>query len=84
MTYIGGLRKHKPASERKRIASNLLRLKKELSKQGVPDRNVDETLLLASFNVRDFDSNKFGHGFRLKESFYYLAEMIAAFDFVAL
>ena len=84
MTYIGGLRNHKPVEERKRIASNLLRLKREITKQGVPERTVDETLLLASFNIRDFDSNKFGHGKRLKESFYYLAEMIAAFDLVAL
>lgn len=84
MTYIGGLRNHKPLSERKRIADKLLDIKKELKKQGVPDRNVSETLLLGSFNIRDFDSNKFGHGKRLAESYYYLAEMIAAFDLVAL
>jgi len=71
-------------AERKRIAENLLRLKKDLQKQGVPKRNVDTTLLLGSFNIRDFDSNKFKHGLRLKESFYYLAEMISAFDIVAL
>jgi len=84
MTYIGGLRNLRPIEERNRIADNLLRLKRELKKQGVPERTVDETLLLASFNIRDFDSNKFGHGKRLRESFYYLAEMIAAFDLVAL
>lgn len=84
MTYIGGLRRHKPVSERKRIAEKILSIKRELKKQGVPDRNVSETLLLGSFNVRDFDSNKFKHGYRLRESFYYLAEMIAAFDLVAL
>lgn len=84
MTYIGGLRNHKPVSERKRIAEKLLVLKKELKKQGVPDRNVSETLLLGSFNIRDFDSNKFGHGKRLPESYYYLAEIIASFDLVAL
>ena len=84
MTYIGGLRNHKPVEERKRIADKLLTLKKELRKQGVPERNLDESLLLGSFNIRDFDSNKFGHGKRLRESYYYLAEMIAAFDIVAL
>ena len=84
MTNIGGLRNHSPLAERKRIAENLLRVKKELRKQGVPERRVDETLLLASFNIRDFDSNKFRHGKRLRESYYYLAEIIAAFDLVAL
>jgi len=84
MTYIGGLRRHKPLEERNRIADRILSIKRELKKQGVPDRNVSETLLLGSFNIRDFDSNKFGHGYRLSESFYYLAEMIAAFDLVAL
>lgn len=84
MTNISGLRRHKPIDERNRIANNLLLLKNELDAQGVPERNVDESILLGSFNIRDFDSNKFGHGKRLKESFYYLAEMIAAFDIVAL
>jgi hypothetical protein len=41
-------------------------------------------LLLATWNVRDFDSNKFGHGPRLAESFHYIAEVIAAFDLVAM
>ena len=84
MTYIGDLRNLKPLDERKRIADRLLAIKKEMNKQGVPERNVEKSLLLATFNIRDFDSNKFGHGRRLRESIYYLAEMIAAFDLVAL
>jgi endonuclease/exonuclease/phosphatase family metal-dependent hydrolase len=45
---------------------------------------MNSTLILATWNLRDFDSNKFGHGPRLKESFFYIAEVISAFDMVAL
>jgi endonuclease/exonuclease/phosphatase family metal-dependent hydrolase len=44
---------------------------------------VPGSFLLATWNIRDFDSNKFGHGKRLRESFYYIAEIISHFDLVA-
>ena len=49
----------------------------------VPRRTALDTLLLATWNIRDFDSNKFGEGPRIAESFYYIAEVISAFDLVA-
>lgn len=52
--------------------------------QTVPRRTASNTLLLATWNVRDFDSNKFGQGPRLAESFHYIAEVVAAFDLVAM
>ena len=84
MTYIGDLRNLNPIEERRRIADRLLAIRREMKKQGVPERNADQTLLLATFNIRDFDSNKFGHGKRLRESIHYLAEMISSFDLVAI
>ena len=81
MTYYGGLRRLKP-EVRKRIADRLIDLRDQLETK-IPARNMNDTLLLASWNIRDFDSNKFGHGKRLKESFYYMAEIISAFDLVA-
>lgn len=39
-------------------------------------------LRLATWNIREFDSNKFGS--RLDESFYYIAEIISRFDLVAI
>ena len=84
MTYIGDLRSLKPVETKIRTARHLLRVKQQLKKQGVPSRNVSDTLLLASWNIRDFDSNKFKHGKRLPESYYYIAEIISAFDIVAL
>ena len=34
-------------------------------------------LMLATWNIRDFDSNRFGWGLRRPESYYYLAEIMA-------
>jgi endonuclease/exonuclease/phosphatase family metal-dependent hydrolase len=47
-------------------------------------RKSDASLLLATWNIRDFDSNKFRYGPRLPETFYYIAEIISCFDLVAL
>jgi endonuclease/exonuclease/phosphatase family metal-dependent hydrolase len=69
--------------DRKRVAKNLINLRKHLRSE-VPEKKVNETLLLATWNIRDFDSNKFKHGPRLNESYYYIAEIISAFDIVAL
>ncbi|NIR30296.1 MAG: endonuclease/exonuclease/phosphatase family protein [Gammaproteobacteria bacterium] len=44
----------------------------------------ESSLLLATWNIRDFDANKFGHGRRLPESLHYIAEIISAFDLVAI
>lgn len=67
---------------RLRTVGSLDRLRKSLGE--IPARTQDKTLLLATWNIRDFDSNKFGHGPRLPESLYYIAEIINAFDIVAI
>lgn len=69
------------STQRKRIIDRLLSLREELSLQ-VPKPEAD-SLLLATWNIRDFDSNKFGNGPRLEESFHYIAEIISRFDLVA-
>jgi len=50
----------------------------------VPPRDLERTLLLATWNIRDFGTDKFGHGWRTPEANYYLAQIISAFDIVAL
>lgn len=65
-----------------RAAERLLKMRKRL--QPLRARKRDDALLLATWNIRDFDSNKFKWGPRLEESFYYLAEIISCFDLVAL
>lgn len=82
MPMYTDLKRRSPA-ERQRVTENLLRLRKQLQRD-VPTRTAEDTLLLATWNIRDFDSNKFRHGPRLNESFHYLAEVIAAFDLVAI
>ncbi len=63
-----------------RTATGLLRLREKLAEQ-VPKRTINETLLLATWNIRDFDNAKYG--FRSDESMYYIAEIISHFDLVA-
>ncbi|MEN2787086.1 endonuclease/exonuclease/phosphatase family protein [Sphingomonas qilianensis] len=78
-----GLRRAFGADEdgAKHCADRLLKIRARL--QPLRDRKSESSLLLATWNIRDFDSNKFGFGPRRTESFYYIAEMIAAFDLVA-
>lgn len=64
-----------------RCATRLLAIRERLA--GLRQRKSDGSLLLATWNIRDFDSNKFGYGPRLRESFYYIAEIISCFDLVA-
>jgi hypothetical protein len=75
-----GLRRLK-APEAGRCADRLLKMRASLA--GLRRRKSDSTLLIATWNIRDFDSNKFGFGPRLPESFYYIAEIISCFDLVA-
>jgi endonuclease/exonuclease/phosphatase family metal-dependent hydrolase len=67
--------------ERTRVLDRLLALRRALAEQ-VPGTRAGN-LMLATWNIRDLDSNRFGHGPRLRESFHYLAEIISRFDLVA-
>lgn len=65
----------------KRCSERLLAIRERL--EPLRQRKKDSSLLLATWNIRDFDSNKFGWGPRLPETFYYLAEMLSCFDLIA-
>ena len=80
--YAGLRRSLKPEPVAKRCAQRLLAIRRRLAP--IRRRKSDTSLLLATWNIRDFDSNKFGWGHRLPETYYYLAEMISCFDLVAL
>lgn len=69
-------------ADSKRASERLLALR-EGSLKKVREHRDDNSFLLATWNLRDFDSNKFGFGPRLAESFYYIAELISCFDLVA-
>jgi endonuclease/exonuclease/phosphatase family metal-dependent hydrolase len=65
----------------KRCIERLIKMRRNLTP--VRKRKSEGSLLLATWNIRDFDSNKFGFGPRLQETFYYIAELISCFDLVA-
>ncbi len=69
--------------KRKEVVKKLKRLKIDIAKE-VPRKILNENIIIATWNIRDFDSNKFGNGPRMKESFFYIAEVISAFDVVAI
>lgn len=66
--------------EGRRTARNLIKLKFELDNT-VPARTVDSTLLLGTWNIREFGGNKSGG--RDAEALFYIAEIISRFDIVA-
>jgi endonuclease/exonuclease/phosphatase family metal-dependent hydrolase len=72
-----------PESHKGFTLDNLIALREHLRKQ-IPTRTVRSTLLLATWNIRDFDSNQFNHGPRLPECYFYIAEIINSFDLIAL
>ncbi len=65
----------------RRTAEGLLRLKEGFREAGAPKHDLDDTLLLATWNVREFDSAKYGE--RGQEPLLYIAEIIGRFDLVA-
>ncbi len=67
--------------EGQRTAMRLLELKASLISSGIPKRKVDGSLLLATWNIREFGKSKYG--VREYESLYYIAEIINHFDLVA-
>ena len=70
-------------AKRKEVVKKLKKLKSDIAKE-VPGKILNENIIIATWNIRDFDSNKFGNGPRMKESFFYIAEVISAFDVVAI
>ena len=71
------IRKIKDDSVKVRVVERLLTLRKQLSAQ-VPEKTATQTLLLATWNIREFGDN------RNEESWYYLAEIIDHFDLVVI
>ena len=62
--------------ERLRTTNNLLKLREQLDAE-IPQKTATDTLLLATWNIREFGNN------RRKESLHYIAEIISRFDLIA-
>ncbi|MEZ4885921.1 MAG: endonuclease/exonuclease/phosphatase family protein [Chitinophagales bacterium] len=72
--------KNKPPTEQARTAKKLLQLKDALQKE-IPSKTFDN-LLLATWNIREFDSAAYGK--RLDEALFYIAEIVSHFDLIAI
>ena len=81
MPYYAGLKKIKDAAVRRRTIEGLQRLRPALAK-AIPTRTATNTLLLATWNIREFDSGKYGY--RNDEPYYYIAEILSRFDLIAI
>lgn len=70
--------------DRRRVVANLEKLRAQLDEE-VPAKNVEDDLLLATWNIRDLGKSGGGWGFgeRQPESYFYIAEILSRFDFVA-
>jgi endonuclease/exonuclease/phosphatase family metal-dependent hydrolase len=67
-------------NEGKRTLRQLLELRKQLTIE-IPEKHLDSNLLMATWNIREFGTDKYGG--RRSESLYYIAEIIARFDIIA-
>ena len=83
MVQYSSIRFWNDAKMKQRAIDRLIDLRGALYKE-VKSKRDEGSILLASWNLRDFDDNKFGHGPRLDESYLYIAEIISAFDLIAL
>lgn len=63
------------------VCDRILDLRQKLRR--IPERQLRGTLVLGTWNIRDFDDNKFGQGPRREESFHYIAEVLSRFDLCA-
>lgn len=80
--YYTGIRRIVDVTARERCAERLLGMRARL--QSVRDRRGDGSLLLATWNIRNFGGGRLNPSPRLPETFYYLAEIASCFDLIAL
>ena len=71
------IKKIEDESVKTRVVERLLTLREQLRTQ-IPEKKATQTLLLATWNIREFGEN------RLAESSYYIAEIIDHFDIVVI
>lgn len=69
--------------DRLRTLSGLERLRKQLDFE-MPEKTRDATLVLGTWNIRNFDDNRFRNGTRTTEDLMYIAEIISRFDILAI
>jgi len=83
MPYYASIRRISDQEDRLRTVGGLQRLRASLkSEDGIPIRTATDTLVLATWNIREFDSRKYGG--RTEEALLYIAEIVSRFDLIAI
>jgi len=82
MPYYKPIKKITPKKSRLRTLSGLSRLRQQLDNE-MPQKTKHSTLVLGTWNIRNFDDDRFKNGPRSSEDFQYIAEIIARFDVMA-
>jgi endonuclease/exonuclease/phosphatase family metal-dependent hydrolase len=70
-------------ADRKRTVAGIQRLRKQFDDMKFPTKKTSESLILGTWNIRNFDDDRFNYGPRMTESLYYIAEIISRFDIMA-
>jgi len=82
MVQYSGIRHFENATTRNRTVERLLALRAGIARD-ISERNKQESFHLASWNIRDFGGHRLNPSPRMPESLLYIAEVISAFDLVA-
>lgn len=77
MPYYKPLKDWQDQVTRNRTIDKLLAIRQKIAEE-IPTKTARQSLLIATWNIREFSNN------RMPESLYYIAEIIDAFDFVAI
>lgn len=77
MPYYQPLKRIRDKEERLRTIEKILLLRSQLDEE-IPSKTAADTLLLATWNIREFGDN------RRVESLYYIAEIVSRFDLIAI
>ncbi len=75
--------KNLSARDRKRTVAGIQRLRQQLVDAKFPSKKTTTSLILGTWNIRNFDDDRFNYGPRTTEAFHYIAEIISRFDIVA-
>ena len=80
MIYYSGIKAIRDVAERARTIAGLKALRPALSAQ-IPAKSTNDTLLLATWNIRELDAGRYGP--RSDESYFFIAEILSRFDLIA-
>ncbi len=82
MPYYKPIRDIEPKETRIRTLSGLKKLRAQLDDE-MPQKTRNATLILGTWNIRNFDDNRFMNGHRTAEDLQYIAEILSHFDVLA-